>query len=387
MRIAFYAPLKAPTHGTPSGDRRVAALYMDALALAGHSVELAATFRSFEPEGDASRQEALREQGSALARDLAARWSSAPREARPELWFTYHVYYKAPDWLGSEVSAQLGIPYVIAEASYAPKRAAGPWARGHEAAGAAIRAADLVLCPTRHDAEVLLRVAGARRLVELPPFLDPAPFRAAAEAREAHRARIAVAHGVDPALPWIAVAAMMRPGDKLASYRELAQALARVRDLGWRLLVAGGGSAQEQVRSALEAAVPGRTAYLGELALAEVAQAYAASDLCVWPAVNEAYGMAMLEAEAAGLPVVSCALRGVPDVIEHGRTGLLAPPGDGAALAALVRELLLDSDRCRAMGSAAARFVLQERSLEAAAVRLGAALARLAQRAAASAAA
>ena len=42
--------------------------------------------------------------------------------------------------------------------------------------------------------------------------------------------------------------------------------------------------------------------------------------------------MAMLEAQAAGLPVVSCATRGVPDVVEHGRTGLLAPGGDEAAL-------------------------------------------------------
>ena len=104
MRIAFYAPLKSPTHGTPSGDRRVAGLLMDALGRAGHRVELVSTFRSFDRDGDAARQAALREQGISLAQRLAEQWLRAPAESRPELWFTYHLYYKAPDWLGPEAS-------------------------------------------------------------------------------------------------------------------------------------------------------------------------------------------------------------------------------------------------------------------------------------------
>ena len=43
MRIAFYAPLKAPTHAVPSGDRRMAGLIMTALETAGHAVDLAST--------------------------------------------------------------------------------------------------------------------------------------------------------------------------------------------------------------------------------------------------------------------------------------------------------------------------------------------------------
>src|SRR5262245_44041173 len=147
MHIAFYAPLKSPTHGTPSGDRRVAGLLMDALMRAGHRVELVSTFRSHDAEGDAARQASLREQGIALGRRLATQWLKAPRENRPELWFTYHVYYKAPDWLGPEASAALGIPYVIAEPSHAGKRAHGAWELGHRAAADAIRRADLLLAP------------------------------------------------------------------------------------------------------------------------------------------------------------------------------------------------------------------------------------------------
>ncbi len=370
MRIAFYAPLKSPTHDTPSGDRRVARLLMDALGLAGHRVELASAFRSYDSGGDAARQAALRAEGSALGRELAAQWLAGAAAARPELWFTYHAYYKAPDWLGPEACAALDIPYVIAEASHAGKRAGGPWDIGHRGTLEAIRRADLLLCPTHDDMQALREVAAAGRVAWMPPFLDPAPFRADAGTRAVARERLARSHGLDAGVPWIAAVAMMRAGDKLASYRMLAGALGRLRELPWRLLVAGDGEARAEVRQLLDESVPGRAAYLGALEEPGVAGLYAASDICAWPAVNEAYGMAMLEAQAAGLPVVSCATRGVPDVVEDGRTGLLAPTGDEAAFAGHLRELLLDPRKRAQLGAAAAAFVAAERSLQATAAQL-----------------
>ena len=85
----------------------------------------------------------------------------------------------------------------------------------------------------------------------------------------------------------------------------------------------------------------------------------------------------MLEAQAAGLPVVSSATRGVQDVVNHGVTGLLAPPGDVPAFAQTIRELLQDAVRRTAMGAAAARFVDEERSTARAAASLGLALSGL----------
>ena len=377
MRIAFYAPLKPPTHATPSGDRKVAGLLMEALVRGGQRVELVSTFRSFDGDGDLARQSALKAQGEALAQRLASQWREAPRGERPDLWFTYHLYYKAPDWLGPAVSKALGIPYVVAEPSFAPKRAGGPWALGHDATEAGIRRADLVICPTHDDVTCVERLTAKDRILFLPPFLDIEPYRAAAQRREQCRARLAAERGLDPAVPWIMAAAMMRPGDKLASYRELAQALGELKDLRWRLVVAGDGAARPEVEAALAAAIPERACYLGTLAQRRLAEVYAACDLMMWPAVNEAYGMALLEAQAAGLPVASCALRGVPDVVMDGRTGLLAPPGDPPALVRHVRALLLDEGRRRALGASAAQFVNAERGLDAAAHRLGRALAPL----------
>jgi glycosyltransferase involved in cell wall biosynthesis len=375
VRIAFYAPLKPPTHVTPSGDRRVAGLLMDALELVADHVELVSTFRSFDADGDAARQAALRTQGEALARRMATQWQAAPQALRPDLWFTYHVYYKAPDWLGPAVSAALGIPYVIAEASYAGKRASGPWELGHEAAAQAIRSARLIVSPSRDDIAGVEELIPKQRIVHLPPFLDTAPYREAAKEREKHRRRLAGSHRLDPKVPWIVTAAMMRAGDKLASYRALAATLARLSDLPWRLVVAGGGSTRQEVEAALEQAAPGRACFLGTLATKELAELYSACDVYAWPAVNEAYGMALLEAQAAGIPVVSVATRGVPDVVVEGRTGLLAKNELG--LAEPLRELLGDSGRRMALGREAAAFVSAERSLEAAARRLGSLLAAL----------
>ena len=143
MRIAFYAPLKPPDHPTPSGDRRVAQLFCTALREAGHEPFLASRLRSYDGAGDRLRQARLRRIGCRVAERLAHQWQREPGTA-PGAWFTYHLYYKAPDWLGPAVSTALGIPYLIAEASHAPKRAGGNWQIGHRAVEQALRRADAV---------------------------------------------------------------------------------------------------------------------------------------------------------------------------------------------------------------------------------------------------
>src|SRR5215218_4900626 len=99
MRVAFYAPLKSPDHPVPSGDRRVARLLLDALRLAGHEPFVASRLRAHDGEGDPERQQRLAAIGRHMADRLLCRWRRHPNET-PELWLTYHLYYKAPDWLG-----------------------------------------------------------------------------------------------------------------------------------------------------------------------------------------------------------------------------------------------------------------------------------------------
>ncbi len=112
----------------------------------------------------------------------------------------------------------------------------------------------------------------------------------------------------------------------------------------------------------------------GAVEPAALSTLYAAADLLVWPAVNEAYGMALLEAQAHGCPVVAGGYGGVPDVVRDGATGRVTPPGDAPALAAAIRDLAGAPDTLAAMGRAALAFARGERGLTTAAARLHAAL-------------
>ncbi len=363
MRIGFYAPLKPPDHPMPSGDRRVAQLLWEALRSAGHEPFLASRLRSYDGAGDKLRQARLGRIARGTAERLLRRWRQDPRAA-PELWFTYHLYYKAPDWLGPAISTALGIPYVIAEASAAPKRAGGSWQIGHRAVEEALRRADAVLGLNPADREcVLPLLRDPRRWVALSPFLDARPYGGRPARQPSSPPRL------------IAVA-MMRHGDKLASYRVLGAALAELLDVPWSLDIVGDGPARAEVESAL-APLGARIRYRGALDEGAVAAALAEADLFVWPAVNEAFGMALLEAQGSGVAVVAGASGGVAGIVAAGETGLLVPPGDVTSFAAAVRRLVLDGAARVAMGAAARAKVEREHDLPAAATRLAAALERL----------
>lgn len=84
------------------------------------------------------------------------------------------------------------------------------------------------------------------------------------------------------------------------------------------------------------------------------------STLGLLPSLTEALPTALIEAAACGLPVVATTVGGTPEVVDHGRTGLLVAPGDAAALAAATIELLTDEARRTRFG-AAARTLAEER--------------------------
>jgi glycosyltransferase involved in cell wall biosynthesis len=369
MRIAFYAPLKPPDHPTPSGDRRMARLLIAALRARGHAVELACHFRSREGNADPDRQQRLAEVGARLAEGLIRRYRRRPEDQRPEAWFTYHLYYKAPDHLGPRIADAFGIPYLIAEASHAEKRARGSYAPGHAAAAAAIARADAAIVINGADSEGLARLLPAERCHPLLPFLDaerpPAPPRPVA------RSALAREFGLPEEEPWILSVAMMRAPDKLASYRILAEAMQRIAGLAWRLILVGDGPERAAVEMAF-APVRERVAFAGLRTPEAIARFHAAADLFAWPAVNEAYGMALLEAAAAGLPAVAGRVGGVPEIVEDAETGLLVPGGDATAFADATARLLQDAPLRRRLGRAAARRAQERHGFAAAAQRLDA---------------
>ncbi|HEY1420036.1 MAG TPA: glycosyltransferase [Candidatus Dormibacteraeota bacterium] len=96
-------------------------------------------------------------------------------------------------------------------------------------------------------------------------------------------------------------------------------------------------------RGVLEEQLASRPAHFaGYLKGYELATAVASADVLVFPSQTDTLGLVMLEAMAAGTPVVAADTGGTTDLVEHGLTGLLFPPGDAAAAAGAVRRLLDD---------------------------------------------
>jgi glycosyltransferase involved in cell wall biosynthesis len=90
----------------------------------------------------------------------------------------------------------------------------------------------------------------------------------------------------------------------------------------------------------------------------------AAADMFVLPSRSEAFPNGAIEAMGAGLPVVASAVGGLLDLIDDGRTGVLVPPDDPAALALEIQRLLDQPARATALGAAARREVLRRYSFD-----------------------
>ena len=75
-------------------------------------------------------------------------------------------------------------------------------------------------------------------------------------------------------------------------------------------------------------------------------------DIFVLPSLNEGMGRVLVEAMAAGLPIVASRVGGIPDLVKHGENGLLVPPADTSALEKAISALLQDGARRKRMGKA-----------------------------------
>lgn len=368
MQIAFYAPMKHPDSPVPSGDREMARNLIRALSRR-HRVEVASRFCSRDGAGNPDRQRRIAYLGAGLSARLVRRWLVAA--SRPDAWLTYHVYHKAPDVIGPAVSLALGIPYFMAEVSHAPKRADGAWDTGYRAAEAAIRVADGIIGLSSLDAAcVLPLLADPARYHRLAPFTDTAPYAAAAQRRAVHRQNLCARFGIAPDTPLLLAVGMMRDGDKLASYRVLADALGRISERRWNVIIVGDGPARSATERGFAELASERVHFAGSAEPDALPGFYAAADLMVWPAINEAYGMAMLEAQCTGLPVVAGHTGGVPDVVRDGETGILAPVGDASGFASAVAGLLDCPDRLQKMRQSALLETAAHNDIDAAASRL-----------------
>lgn len=126
--------------------------------------------------------------------------------------------------------------------------------------------------------------------------------------------------------------------------------LSAMRELGGEVRLLLGGDGPQRERLAAEAAGLERVTLTGFVP--DVAAFMGKIGLFVLPSRSEGLGLVLVEAMAAGRPVVATRVGGVPEVVADGETGLLVPPEDSGALAAAVRRLLENPDLADRMGAA-----------------------------------
>jgi len=158
-------------------------------------------------------------------------------------------------------------------------------------------------------------------------------------------------------------------------------ALGRLREMSWSCVCAGSVTRHLAYANAVKAKVidsglAERVRFVGECAPDVLDEFYHSSSLFVLPSHHEGYGMALSEALARGLPVVSTTAGAIPDTVPRD-TGILVPPGDDEALATALDDLLSDASLRRRFATAARQYVSTLSDWDQAAASFAAALAAL----------
>ena len=197
----------------------------------------------------------------------------------------------------------------------------------------AARAADAVVVPSPSAARVATEWAGvpAGRVVVIPNAIDPADWPAAGRTGD-----VVFLGRLDPVkdVPTLVAAVARLPGVHLHVY--------------------GDGADRPRVVAAARS-IADRVTLHGTIPRPQVALTRAG--VLVLPSLAEGFGLVLIEAMAAGVPVVATDVAGVRDVVRDGVTGLLVPPADPAAMAVAIGRVLNDRPLADRLVAAAAADV------------------------------
>ena len=214
----------------------------------------------------------------------------------------------------------------------------------------------VAVSPAVRDELLGLGIGSPERWHVIPLGLDLAPLRGSS----ARRPRARAALGLPPDGPLVGIVGRIVPiKDHDTFFRAARMIVAGHPDATF--VVAGDGADRSRLEAAAGRLLGDRVRFLGWVD--DLPTLYAALDVVVLTSRNEGTPVALIEAMAANRPVVATRVGGVPDVIEDGRTGLLAPAGDAPAVAASISSILdapnLARNLARRGREASARFGLE----------------------------
>lgn len=214
----------------------------------------------------------------------------------------------------------------------------------------------LVLClgfrPLVHSTSVCSQVADAYGIPAGAMDLIPLGIDTSAFGSDGVPGRWRAELGGRPEVPIVLYVARHVPTKNVGLFVQVADRL-REHVTSPLFVVIAGGEGRAEIEALVERSkLRGRVLLMEALFGRDLVTAYRDSDLFLSTSDYEGFGLAVLEAMAAGLPVVATAVGGATDLVVDGRTGLLAPRGDAEALAAAVATLLDDPERRTGMGRA-----------------------------------
>ena len=209
------------------------------------------------------------------------------------------------------------------------------------------------------ESEFLANGVPQAKIAKIPHGVDTARFRPPSRAeRERHRAVL----GIPAERVVVTYTGRLLRGKGLQTLLDAFEA-ARGQGADLHLLFVGSGRGQAlSVEDALRsrAAASSEASRIGFLDHVErVEETLFASDVFVLPSVFEALGLSLIEAAACELACIGSNTGGIPDVVRHGGTGVLFPPGDAAELAAVLVRLAADPAERAQLGRAARAHVLK----------------------------
>lgn len=147
----------------------------------------------------------------------------------------------------------------------------------------------------------------------------------------------------------------------------LLQALARLAErTGFppcQLLIVGGGPAYKQLRDRCVRLNLSRWVVFAGMRR-DIPRILPLMEVFVMSSLYEGFGIAIVEAMAASRPVIASAVGGIPEIVVHGETGLLVPPGDSTALAEAINDLLSHPEKAVVFGMCGRQRALERFSIE-----------------------
>ena len=353
MKVGYYLPNKPLVYQTPSGDRTISEQLIAAFSIKGHKCREMSSFRSrwFWLDGR-----------KLLQLPVASVYALKNfRDFRPDMWLTYHSYYKSPDVLGWWISQYVGnIKFVMFQTMYSTKRKKRAKTKlGYLLNTIALKKADMIFLNNYCDINDLLRIVPKEKVMYIPPGIYPEHFRFSAKWREVIRSKVNIA----PEDLVLITVARFRRDVKWVSMQFLLQSLSLIKkEFPFKLMIIGSGPLEFKVRQIATRLLGSSVIFIGEVERRHLYKYYSAADLFVFPGIGESLGMVYLEAQSCGIPVVALEGPGVKQVIEDGKTGILVKSRNVVAYAEAVARLCRQYDMMREMGNRAREYVENRRN-------------------------